>query len=241
MNDPETFIHVTTINSDGTEGRGWAVPVGIWTEIEYAVNAAFRRESYNNWAQIDTYALNTMYHVGKNPRSPTADEIWGYHTIAEKVYGYGYLDNREYPNGYDEYQRFVKLRSELMTSEEIEAEVLAKHSAERQRINEEMQVGGFIYVVAVEGNARMGDYRTTAEFARGYFETLGAARTKARALAKASKSVVRIYENPVNTDFGYKDNFFNRDRMKAEYDGKEMAPAVVDKKAELERLRKIYG
>ena len=240
MQDNETLVHVTSVNSDGTEGRGWSVPVGIWTEIEYAVSFGFRREAYGRPADINSYALNILYHTGKNPRSQYDERIWGYHKVADTEFVYGYLDDREYPNGYAEFKHYQKLRSELMSPADIEAEDIIKHATEQARIIEVMPTDATVFCVAVEGTGRMGDYSYPAEFTRGYFDNLAGARAKARALAKSMKAVVRIYNNPVNIDLGDR-GFYNRERMVAEYDGTAAAAVVNDKQAELERLRKVYG
>lgn len=234
------FFHVTTVNSDGTEGRGWAVPVGIWSDIEYAVHFGAGRESYGQAANIDTYAANTLYGVKAGKPSLRDTRIWGYHEVQKGVYRYGYLDDHEYPHGYDEYLTYLKLRKEFQTEDEIKSDADAKRHAEHERIVSVMPTDLVAYAVVVPGVGRMGDYKSDAEFLRGLFIDLSSARTKARGLARSTKGKVFVYELPVNKDLGNR-GFFDKDNLKASYDGAEDTAAVKDKKAEFELLRKRYS
>lgn len=97
-------LYITSLNSDATEGRGWAVPTGFYSKLSAAVHVARTRD--NVYYQKQTVSKINMNEVTSHI---FYDKLFTY--ISGRSLGdeYGYTDERDDFRRHPDYTRLLEL------------------------------------------------------------------------------------------------------------------------------------
>lgn len=106
-------VYEATKNSDRTEGRGYPVTIGVYTDIEDAV-AAVKGMGVMGVGDGDVYELEVQdnFNPSKN-YGPEKTLVYGYRQDLRGKWGYGYVDNRDQAAlaADPEFQEFLRLQA----------------------------------------------------------------------------------------------------------------------------------
>lgn len=99
-------LYITSLNSDPTEGRGWAVPTGFYTSLHAAVHVARTHDSVY-------YQKQTVSRIETNEAESHlfADKVFTYISRHSLEDGYGYVDERDNFRLLPDYKRLLELHS----------------------------------------------------------------------------------------------------------------------------------
>lgn len=100
------MLYAVMRNSDLTEGRGHNILVGVYENLDDAV------EEVKKWGVMGV-GTGDIYEVKMNSADSYGSRIWGYRKDLADKWGYGFVDNRDAPFNDPEFNEYLRLKKKF--------------------------------------------------------------------------------------------------------------------------------